>query len=404
MCIRDRYQRRVRGTHNMSTLQPYQLPTEHAPHLLAPATLGDMELRNRIAMAPLTRGRANVDRTPNSRMASYYRHRAEYTGMVIAEATTVNSSSANGWVDSPGIYTEEHRDGWREVVQAVHQTGCHAFVLQLWHMGRAAHSSFLGGAAPKAASAVVIEGDDGVYNADGVKVPHEVPEALTAEEIHEIVEDYRRSAVLAKAAGFDGVEVHAANGYLINTFLDSTTNLRTDEYGGSAENRMRFLNQVLEAVVGVFGAGRVGVRLSPNGAYNGMGATDSVSSYSYFLSELGKTGLAYVHVMDGLGFGFHDKDREFTIAMARAAYGPGNILCNVGYDRDSGDAVIAAGHANAVAIGRPFMSNPDLPYLYAHDLPVAEADPSTWFTHGDEGYDDFPSHVVSGSEQSQTLG
>lgn len=282
------------------------LPTEKAPHLLSPGKLGAIELRNKVVMAPLTRGRTDdsVDRIPNARMREYYAARAEYAGMIITEATTVNQWSANGWVQSPGIYTSEQLAGWKACVDAVHEKGC-PMIMQLWHEGRAAHSSFLNGKLPVSASAIKIEGanfgNDGTYDASNTKVPWETPTEMTVEEIDRCVADYKQSAVFAKEAGFDGIEVHAANGYLINTFLDSSTNVRTDEYGGCLHNRMRLLNRVLDVCLEVFPADRLGVRLSPNGVFNDMGAPDSIETYTYTLRMLSGRDLAYVHVMDGLG-------------------------------------------------------------------------------------------------------
>lgn len=362
------------------------------PKLLSPVTLGDLQLRNRVVMAPLTRGRAGAPRVPNDRMVTYYAQRAEHTGLIIAEATCVNLEG-EGWVDSPGIYTPEHAAGWKKVVDAVKAKGC-PMVLQLWHLGRAAHSSFMGGKQVVSASATKIDGstfgnDGTTYAADGTKQPWEEARALETSEIPALIEAYRRGAELAKEAGFDGVEVHSASGYLLDQFLQSSTNKRTDQYGGSKENRLRLLTEILDAVFTVFPASRVAVRLSPNGGFNDMGSEDNIETFTYALQELSKKGLGYMHVMDGLGFGFHKKTEAFTIEAMRKCY-PGKLMCNVGYTRDSAEKVISEGSADCVAFGRPFISNPDLALRFATDAPLAESDANTWFSHDDEGYATYP--------------
>lgn len=365
------------------------LAKDKAPSLFQPIALGDMELRNRVIMAPLTRGRSGSDRIPNDLNVKYYEQRAEHTGMIIVEATTV-SAQGNGWVDSPGVYSKEMSDGWKAVVDAVHAKGC-KIVLQLWHIGRASHSSFHDGAQIVAPSAIKIEGD-GVHAADGTKQPHEVPRALETEEIPGVVETYRQAAELGQAAGFDGIEIHSANGYLLDQFLQTCSNQRTDQYGGSVENRMRMLNEVLDAVSTVYKPSQIGVRLSPNGSFNGMGSEDNTETFTYALEQLSSRGLAYVHVMDGLGFGFHEKCPAFTVETARKIY-KGNLLCNVGYTRETGNQVIADGNADAVVFGRLFIGNPDLVYRWAYDLPLAEGNPGTWFTHDSVGYADYPTYL-----------
>jgi N-ethylmaleimide reductase len=237
--------------------------------LFQPFQLRDLTLPNRIVLAPLTRGRAGAQRVPNAVMAEYYVQRSS-AGLMISEATTI-SEQANGWIESPGIYTDEMEAGWKSVVQAVHAAGGRIF-LQLWHMGRSSHSSFHGGELAVAPSAIAIN-EEYIHTPKG-KQPHEVPRALETSEIPGIVEDYRRAAERAKRAGFDGVEIHAANGYLIDQFLQSKSNHRTDAYGGSIEKRYRFLDEVATAVTSVWGGNRVGIRLAPNGIYNDMGSPD----------------------------------------------------------------------------------------------------------------------------------
>ncbi|MEM7316171.1 MAG: alkene reductase, partial [Planctomycetota bacterium] len=240
-------------------------PNSHtSKHLLQPFDMHDLSLANRVAMAPMTRARSGENRIPNALMAEYYAQRAS-AGLIITEATTI-SPQANGWNQSPGIYTDDMVDGWKLVTEAVHARGGRIF-LQLWHMGRASHSDFHDGELPVAPSAIAISGDR-IHTPDGQKKPYEVPRALQTDEIPNIVKDYRRAAEGALAAGFDGVEIHAANGYLIDQFLQSKTNHRTDTYGGSVDNRYRFLGEVVDAVRGVFPANRVGVRIAPNSQFN----------------------------------------------------------------------------------------------------------------------------------------
>lgn len=354
--------------------------------LLEPLELRDLSLKNRVAMAPMTRARAGEDRVPTGIMVDYYAQRAG-AGLIITEATTV-SAQGNGWVKSPGIYGDAHEEGWRPVVQAIHGAGSRVF-LQLWHCGRAAHSSFLGGDLPVAPSAIPIQGD-GVHTADGKK-PHETPRALDATEIPGIVQDYAQAAERAKRAGFDGIEVHSANGYLLDEFLQSKTNHRTDSYGGSPENRFRLLREVLEAVTKVFPANRVAVRLSPNGVFNDMGSPDYRETFLYAARELSAFGLAYLHVMDGLGFGFHGLGEPMKLSEFRAVF-DGPLMGNCGYDVGAAEAAIESGDADMIAIGRPYIANPDLVERYRNGWPLADSDPSQWYSgeHAEEGYTDFP--------------
>ncbi len=359
--------------------------TTSSPHLLSSFDLCGLPLRNRVVMAPLTRGRAGQERVPNDLMLEYYTQRAS-AGLIITEATTI-SEQANGWVDSAGIYTDAHEAGWRKIVAAVHARGTPMF-LQLWHVGRASHSSFHGGQPAVSASAIKINGDY-IHTPIG-KQPHEVPRALETAEIAGVVEEYRRAAERARAAGFDGVEIHAANGYLINQFLDSKTNQRTDEYGGSLENRFRFLKEVTDAVLTVWPADRVGVRLSPNGNYNDMGAPDFRETFTYAAAQLDGYGLAYLHVVDGLGFGFHEQGEPMTLPEFRAVFA-GPIMGNCGYTQATAETTIAAGQADLIAFGRPYLSNPDLVERFTHGWPLnPPADLKAWSAPTAAGYTDFP--------------
>ena len=253
----------------------------NTPHLLSAFDLRGLALRNRVVMAPLTRARAGRERVPNDLMAEYYKQRAS-AGLNITEATTI-SEQGIGWVDSPGIYNDIQEAGWRKIVAALHAQGTPVF-LQLWHCGRASHSSFHGGQPAVSASAIKIIGDY-IHTPKG-KLPYETPRALETAEVAAVVADYRRAAARAQAAGFDGVEIHAANGYLIDQFLQSKTNQRTDRYGGSVENRFRFLKEIVEGIVTVWPANRVGVHLSPNGNFNDMGAPDFREMFTFAAREL----------------------------------------------------------------------------------------------------------------------
>ena len=355
--------------------------------LFTPFQLRDLTLPNRIVLAPLTRNRAGAERIPNAVMAEYYAQRSS-AGLLISEATTI-SPEANGWVDSPGIYTDAMEAGWRPVVEAVHAKGAKIF-LQLWHMGRSSHSSFHGGALPVAPSAIAIQGD-AIHTPIG-KQPFEVPRALETAELPRVVEDYRKAAERAKRAGFDGVEIHAANGYLIDQFLQSKTNHRTDAYGGSIENRYRLLGEVTTAVTSVFGAKRVGVRLAPNGIYNDMGSTDYREQFTYAARELNKFGLAYLHVFDNPVFGFHGHGEPMSLADFRKLF-DGPLMGNGGYTGETAAAAIAAGDADLIAFGRPYIGNPDLVERIRNGWPLADAPMETWYARsGAKGYTDFPTY------------
>jgi len=355
--------------------------------LLSPFQMGDLALANRVALAPMTRARAGAERLANPLMAEYYAQRAG-AGLVITEATTI-STQANGWVGSPGIYTDAQAESWRQVVDAVHAKGAPIF-LQLWHTGRASHSAFHGGELPVAPSAIRLAGD-GVHTPEG-KLDHEVPRALATDELPGIVADYAAATRRAREAGFDGVEVHSANGYLLDEFLQTRTNQRTDAYGGSLENRFRLLREVLEAVTAEMPANRVAVRLSPNGVFNDMGSPDYRETVTYAAQQLDTFGLAYLHVMDGLGFGFHDLGKAVTLDELRPLF-RGPLMGNCGYDATAAEAAIARGAADLVSIGRPYITNPDLVERLANGQPLApESDPSGWYgpDGGAAGYTDYP--------------
>jgi N-ethylmaleimide reductase len=337
-------------------------------------------------MAPMTRSRAGKEGIANILMAEYYAQRAS-AGLIITEGTFI-SDQAIGWLNVPGIMDETQTNAWKQVVNAVHAKESKIF-LQLWHCGRASHSSFhSNGALPVAPSAIAIEGDS-IHTPNG-KQPHEVPRALETDEISLVVEDYRQAAVRAKAAGFDGVEIHSANGYLLDEFLQSQTNHRSDRYGGSLENRYRFLKEVVEAVITVWPAERVGVRLSPNGVYNNMGSPDFRETFLYVAAQLNQFGLAYLHLLDGLAFGFHELGTPMTLDEFQQVF-DSPIVGNCGYDQAEAEAAIAENKADLIAFGRPFISNPDLVERFANGWPLnPAADISVWYSFDKTGYTDYP--------------
>jgi N-ethylmaleimide reductase len=332
-------------------------------------TMGDLTLANRLALAPMTRCKA---------------------GLVITEATTV-SAQGNGYLNTPGIYTDEQGAAWSQVTDAVHAKGGLIF-LQLWHTGRASHSDFHDGDLPVSASAIKIEGD-GVHTANG-KQEYEIPRALETGELPGIVADYVSAAERAKQAGFDGVEIHSANGYLLDQFLQSKTNRRTDQYGGSVENRFRLLREVVEGVTGVFGPKRVAVRLAPNGQFNDMGSPDYRETFTYVAKELDAYELAYLHVMDGLAFGFHELGEPMTLEDFRAVFS-GTLMGNCGYNKDTAAEAVTRGGADLVAIGRPYISNPDLAERWRNGWPEAPlSEPASWYTLDQipAGFTDYPAY------------
>jgi len=360
--------------------------------LFEPLSIGNLHLKNRIALAPMTRGRAGTERVPNDLMAEYYYQRSS-AGLLITEATVI-SKQGIGWIDSPGIFTEEMVAGWRKVTNRVKATGT-PFFLQLWHCGRASHSDFHNGELPVSASAIKLNGDY-IHTPLGKK-PYETPRALSVDEIKAIVNDYRTAATYAKEAGFSGVEVHGANGYLINQFLDSKTNHRADQYGGSLENRFRFFKEVLKAVLEVWAPEQVAARISPNGVFNDMGGHDFRENYLYVASELENLNLGYLHIMDGLTFGFHEQGEPMTLSEFRPIY-KGIIIGNCGYTKEAAENRIAEGNADLIAFGRPFITNPDLPERFKNNWPLNPAeDMSLWYAPGAQGYTNYVPYKSSSS-------
>jgi N-ethylmaleimide reductase len=355
--------------------------------LLAPFPLGDLSLKNRVVMAPMTRGRAGEERMPNQMMAAYYKQRSG-AGLIISEGTEI-SKQGYGWPRTSGIYSDEQENAWKLITNAVHSEGTPIF-LQLWHCGRASHSAFHVGELPVAPSAVKIELPY-IHTPHG-REPYEVPRALETYEISHIVEDFRRAAQRAKNAGFDGVEIHGANGYLIDTFLQSKTNLRTDKYGGSIPNRFAFLEEVVEAVLAVWPSNRVAVRLSPNGNYNDMGSPDFRETFTHVAARLNDYSLAYLHILDGLDFGRHHYGEPMTLNEFRRIF-RNPLMGNCGYDQEKAETAIRNGDADLISFGRLFISNPDLVDRFKNGWPLAEIpDIATWYAPSHEGYLDFPPH------------
>lgn len=353
--------------------------------LFQPLHLGAIALPNRVLMAPLTRARSGKSRVPNDLMMEYYAQRAG-AGLIITEATHI-SEQGIGWEQSPGIYTSEQVAGWKKTTEAVHQKGGR-IVLQLWHMGRASHPDFQpGGVLPVSASAIPISGE--IYTPNGKK-PHPTPRALTLEEIPGVIEQYVIATRNAKEAGFDGVEVHGANGYLIDQFLRDCSNQREDRYGGSIENRSRFLLEVTEAVVGEWSSDRVGVRLSPYNPFNDMKDSDPIATFTYAAAALNPLDLAYLHIMEPLpGHPLAVEGVERAAPHMRREF-ENAIILNGGYDAQAGATAIRNNEGDAIAYGVLFIANPDLVKRFKHNAPLNEANSETFYTHGREGYVDYP--------------
>jgi N-ethylmaleimide reductase len=366
------------------------------PSLFSPLEVGPYQLSHRVVMAPLTRMRAEKDSfAPRPLNAEYYGQRATEGGLIIAEASPV-MAAGRGNPATPGIYSDAQIAGWRKVVDAVHARGGLIF-LQLWHVGRVSHSSFHGGALPVAPSAVPITGAGMMaMTADGKVAPYETPRALETSEIPGIVAAFRQGARNALAAGFDGVEIHGANGYLLEQFLQSHSNLRTDQYGGSIENRARLLLEITQAVIEVWGASRVGVRLTPHGIANGSGEADPMPLYSYVVKALDKLGLAYLHFIEprSSGAGRAEVNHQ-NVPSAMVLFRPfwsGVLISAGGFTGETAEAAIAEGHADAIAFGRIFISNPDLPRRLRHGFPITPYNRATFYGGEEKGYTDYPAY------------
>jgi N-ethylmaleimide reductase len=332
-------------------------------------------------------------------MVEYYAQRAT-AGLVVTEGTVI-SEQGSGWLNAPRICTPAQVAGWKKVTEAVHAAGS-VIYLQLWHLGSQSHSSFH----PKTGKiwapwAVAKAGM--VPTATGERMPFEVPWAMTVEEIQTTIQEYVHAAQMAKEAGFDGVEVNAGGGYLLDTFLQSSTNLRSDKYGGSMENRLRILEEVLQAIVDskAFPGNRIGVRLAPNGTYGDMGSDDNDEMFKFLAERLNKYGLAYFDMMDGLGFGYHGKCPPVTVFDMKKRLDNTLVICNVGLTKDMAEGMLRSGAADLCSFGRLYISNPDLPARLANDWPLAESPPheTWWYATGAKGYTDWPTYQPSETEE-----
>ena len=346
--------------------------------LNTPLTLGDLHLKNRVIMAPLTRSRATADRVPTAMMAEYYAQRAS-AGLIISEATVI-SEEANGYLNTPGLFNEAQVEGWKQVTQAVHdQAGL--IVAQLWHVGRVSHPDLLNGETPVSASAVQQAGHVSLLRP---KRPYVLPRALEISEIHAITEQFKQAAIRAKEAGFDGVELHAANGYLIDQFLQTKTNLREDEYGGSVENRARFLLEVVDALIEVWGAGRVGVHLAPRGDEHDMGDDAPRETFGYAMEELGKRNIAFFFTREYLA---EDSISEYM----KERSGGVPYIANMQLSREDAIQLLASGKADAVSFGKAYIANPDLYERLLQDAPLNELKLENMIgTDVAAGYVDYP--------------
>jgi len=346
------------------------------PSLFDPIKVGAYELKNRIIMAPLTRSRAGSVRIPNAMMAEYYRQRAS-AGLIISEATAVTPMGV-GYADTPGIWSDEQVAGWRLVTDAVHQEGGRIF-LQLWHVGRISHPMFLDGALPVAPSAVQPAGHVSLVRP---QTPYVTPRALELDEIPGIVAAYRKGAENAKKAGFDGVEIHGANGYLLDQFLEDGANKRTDAYGGPIENRARLMLEVVDAAVSVWGADRVGLHLSPGGGAHDISDSNRAATFGHVVKEAGKRGIAFVCAREA-------KQPGWLAPQLKAAFG-GVYIANEGFDQQSAEAALQAGEADAVAFGKIFIANPDLPLRFKNSAALNPPKPESFYAGGAGGYIDYP--------------
>jgi N-ethylmaleimide reductase len=334
-----------------------------------------------MVMAPMTRNRANQDNAPHSLNVKHYRQRAT-AGLIITEATQVSAEGV-GYPATPGIYSDAQVSGWRKVTDTVHKEGGHIFV-QLWYCGRISHPDLLPDhQTPVAPSALRPDGEAFTY--EGLK-PFITPRALEADEIPGIVAQYKHAAKMAKEAGFDGIEIHGANGYLIDQFLRDGSNQRSDQYGGSVENRMRFLNEILDAVCEEWPSQRVGIRLTPENSFNSMSDSDPQNHYSYFISQLNARNLAYIHILEG---DMMTKERHVDYRSLRDKFN-GIYIANNGYDKVRASDALSKNDCDMIAFGIPFLANPDLVYRYQHDLPLNEADQSTFYGGDEKGYTDYP--------------
>jgi 2,4-dienoyl-CoA reductase-like NADH-dependent reductase (Old Yellow Enzyme family) len=346
------------------------------PNLFDPLQLGDILLPNRIIMAPLTRSRSGASRVPNALMAEHYVQRAS-AGLIISEATSVTPMGV-GYANTPGLWSDEQVEGWKHVTAAVHKAGGRIFA-QLWHVGRISAPLFLNGELPVAPSAVQPKGHVSLVRPEQ---PYATPRALETSEIPGVVEAYRKAAMNAQMAGFDGVEIHGANGYLLDQFLQDSTNKRTDDYGGSLVNRARLMLEVTDAVTSVWEPGQVGMHLAPRMDSHDMGDSDRLGTFTYVARELGERGIAFICARE-------HKAEDWIGPKLKQAFG-GVYIANEGFTLESAQATLAAGEADAIAWGKAYIANPDLVERFAKGAPLNEWNLSTMYFGGAEGYTDYP--------------
>lgn len=359
--------------------------------LFSPVKVGPYTLSHRVVMAPLTRMRSDAGDKPSDLMVQYYTQRSTEGGLIIAEATPV-SRQGYGYAKAPGVYSDDQIAGWKRVTDAVHAKGGRIF-LQLWHVGRQSHPDLQpGGGAPVAPSAIQAEGH--AYSDNG-EVEFTMPRALELAEIPGIIEQFRQGSQRALKAGFDGVEIHGANGYLPDQFLQDGSNKRDDEYGGSIENRARFLLEVTQAAISVWGGNRVAVRIAPSGTYGSMYDSNPERTFGYVTEQLDRLGLAYLHVVEPRikGTELIREGQDPVAAQHLRSKFKGPLMAAGGFTKDSADAILEAGHADLVAFGRHFISNPDLPERLRRNLPLNRYDRSTFYGGDGRGYIDYPRHA-----------
>ncbi|WP_219852091.1 alkene reductase [Nostoc sp. 'Peltigera membranacea cyanobiont' N6] len=361
--------------------------------LFTPVQFGAMQLKHRVVMAPLTRSRSiQPDSIPGDLMAEYYAQRASEGGFIISEATNISVTS-RGWLGAPGLYSDQQVEGWKKVVFGIHAKGGHIFA-QLWHTGRSSHVDLTGGEMPVSASVdpAYWQNPSHLVSASSGWVQPSPHRALAIAEISLIVEDYRRAAERAMDAGFEGVELHAANGYLMDQFLQDGSNKRNDEYGGSIENRSRFLLEVVRAMTSVWGSDRVGVRVGPSGTWNGMSDSNPQALFQNVAEQLNQIGLAYLHIIEPRVKGnvvVLEHQGAIAAEQMRTIF-QGKIIAAGGFEPDTAEAILESGTADAVAFGRHFISNPDLPRRLKEGLPLTTYDRNTFYTFDAHGYTDYP--------------
>jgi len=353
--------------------------------LLQPYPLGDLQLKNRMVMAPMTRNRAQEGNVPHTLNIEYYRQRSG-AGLIVTEGSQVEPRG-QGYPFTPGIHSAEQVAGWKLITQAVHENGGRIF-LQLWHVGRISHPDFHGGDLPIAPSAIPPSNGQ-VYTFEGLKDFH-TPRAMGKEDIQQVIASFRKGAENAKAAGFDGVEIHGANGYLLDQFLQDSANQREDNYGGSIENRARFVLEVVEAVLQVFPKERVGIRLSPSGLFNIDGDSESRELFSYLIKKLNDYGLAYLHLIRPFTSVEEHPNLEADVISFYGAQFNNTVIANGGYNQESGNAEIENGEADLISFGVPFLANPDLPRRFEQGAELNNPDKATFYGGDEKGYTDYP--------------